>query len=793
MRYPRKKAGLLALACAYALVVAVILLRPGREHDRGRVTIRVAHWQLEGGVRQGFAAMIRRYEEINPRVRVVQVVAPDRIYNGWALTQLVGGDAPDVVEYNKEFSAFVVQQYFEPLGGEVMKPNPYNRGTALEHVPWRDTFLDALASEDGFNRQLNQYYSVMLTQHSIRMVCNLELLRTITGSAEPPSDYRSLRRLFTQVARYRRAHPNLRAVIANSRDTVIAMMSTIYSGTTGGMMAQIDPRHALRMSNLDLGVEYLRGRWHYGDPRSVAALRLVREFGDQSMPGFLQLTRDTAITDFVNGRALMVVAPSWESTSLRQLCRFEIGAFRYPLPRRGDPEAGPGIIGPTSDGSLITMLAMYLNRNSPHRAQALDFMKFATSLEGDQLFSDVSGWLPAISGAHVASPFSAQFRPVYDGYSWDSDLFTLSGDDARQLLRSSYYLLYAPLGSPEKYASTLDAGMGSRILLDLDREERQEIQNIGAQDSAAAARHFLSGDPAFPLALLPPRVEGRTRQMIEVLRASRRLPQPAASRPWFPPAPREAAAPAAAMGPGLVAAWNSLANFRPDIALPMFERLAAARSEDPGLMALGRALSLVAQGNPIPDRIDKAETGLAALASGPSADIAEAALFFLGRLESIHRDPPDAVRAAAILRALIRRDPGSVWAQAAVPRLAILILYTPAGPADPRARLAQAGALRSLARTPSVNAALQVVVADAVFHWRLPPTEALPCLLEAERSGGLDPLTRSDVLVQLGELSRMAGKPADAGRFYRAFLAEYPRDSRNYPVRRRLEGADDMP
>jgi ABC-type glycerol-3-phosphate transport system substrate-binding protein len=789
------KVGLLLLACAYALATAVIVLRPGREHRGDRVTIRVSHWQLEGGVRQGFAAVIRRYEELNPRVHVVQIVVPDRLYNGWAPTQLVGGSAPDVVEYNKDFSAYVVQQYFEPLGDEVMRPNPYNRGTALEKVPWRDTYLDAMQNQDGFNRQLNQYYAATLSQHSIRMVCNLELLREISGQDRPPADYRSLVRFYAQVEAYRRTHPKVRAAIANSHDTVIALMGTIYNGTVGSMMAAVDHRHALRTTCFELGLDYLQGDWRYGDPVSLSGLRYAREFGDASMPGFLQLTRDTALTDFVEGRAPMVVAPSWESTSLRQLCPFEIAAFRYPLPARGEPGAGPGIIGPSSDGSLITMLAMYLNRNSAHRAEALDFMKFLTSLEGNRIFSEVSGWLPAITGVRVKSAFSAEFLPVYDGYSWDSDLFTLSGDNARQLLRSSYYLLYGPMGSPEKYAAALDAGMRKRIILDLGHESRQELRNLRGQDLAGAARHFLSGDADFPLALLPARLEGRTAQMVLILREAQRLAAPSATRPWTPPAERREDGPATppVMGPGLTAAWTTLANYRPDLALPMFERVGRENRLDQDLAALGRAACLMADETQGPAEIGKVEADLSRLADGPGRDLADAALFMLGRLESNRREPTDPIRAAAILRTLVTRDTGSVWAQAAIPRLVILLLYTPAGPADPRARLSAAAQLRDLARSAPARTDLEILIADAVFHWRLPPLEALPHLLEAEKSGAMDPETRSDVLVQLGELSRLAGRWDDAQRHYRTYLALYPRDFRNYPVRRRLAGADDIP
>ena len=63
---------------------------------------------------------------------------------------------------------------------------------------------------------------------------------------------------------------------------------------------------------------------------------------------------------------------------------------------------------------------------------------------------------------------------------------------------------------------------------------------------------------------------------------------------------------------------------------------------------------------------------------------------------------------------------------------------------------------------------------------------ALPHLLAAERAGGMDAATRADVLTQIAELSRLAGQPEQAARYYRTFLTEYPRDARQYPIRQQL-------
>lgn len=232
-------------------------------------------------------------------------------------------------------------------------------------------------------------------------------------------------------------------------------------------------------------------------------------------------------------------------------------------------------------------------------------------------------------------------------------------------------------------------------------------------------------------------------------------------------------------------AWSLLANYRPDLALPRFEQLA----ESPAgarPARFGEALSLLAQPSPVPDRVGRARVILAALAADGADDIALGARFYLARLAEFSAEPSDPVLAAAEFRRLITEQPASPWAQAAVTRLAILLLYTPAGPAEPAARLAAAEQLLAPARQPLAVAELHLVIADAVFHYRLPDRRALPHLLAAAQTGALDPTTRADVLVQIGELSRLEGNAAQAESYYRMFLAEYPRDARHFNVGKEL-------
>ncbi len=231
------------------------------------------------------------------------------------------------------------------------------------------------------------------------------------------------------------------------------------------------------------------------------------------------------------------------------------------------------------------------------------------------------------------------------------------------------------------------------------------------------------------------------------------------------------------------AAWELLAAYRPEAALAQFRSAAGGVSRSG---QFGEAMALLAQPLPVPDRVTRGRALLEGVAAGHDNDLALAARFYLARVATLQAEPSDPRAAATGFERLIAEHPDSRWAQAAVPRLAILRLYTAAGPADPAARIAEAERLVPAARLPSTSAGLHLVIADAVTYYRLPDAGALPHLLEAEQTGVLDVVTRADVLVQIGELARLGGDRALAERFYRTFLREYPRDSRQFPVRRQL-------
>jgi hypothetical protein len=242
----------------------------------------------------------------------------------------------------------------------------------------------------------------------------------------------------------------------------------------------------------------------------------------------------------------------------------------------------------------------------------------------------------------------------------------------------------------------------------------------------------------------------------------------------------------AAAGTDLAPGWDALAKYRAAHSLTVFDRvIASGNAADVRTARFGRAVALLDRQPVSPAQVEDARGIFAALAAGDD-DVAQGSRFFLGRIAQHHLQQPDAAEAARQYGQLIAEHEGSIWAQTALSRLALLQIYELDPAASPATRIASAEKLLGHARNASAESELHLAIANAIFFYRLPAGGALPHLLAAERLGRLDWTARAEALVQIAELSRLAGDRAQAAKFYRTFLAENPRDLRHYIVKERL-------
>jgi len=107
--------------------------------DAGKKIIRILHWQLEPGYRDGMDRVIEAYNSLphvkENRVEVRQMAVTERVYAQFLNVHLISGTAPDICE--KGMSSILgngaqLARFFEPISGYVKEQNHYN---ADEYLP----------------------------------------------------------------------------------------------------------------------------------------------------------------------------------------------------------------------------------------------------------------------------------------------------------------------------------------------------------------------------------------------------------------------------------------------------------------------------------------------------------------------------------------------------------------------------------------------------------------------------------------------------------------------------------
>jgi raffinose/stachyose/melibiose transport system substrate-binding protein len=160
-----------------------------------------------------------------------------------------------------------------------------------------------------------------------------------------------------------------------------------------------------------------------------------------------------------------------------------------------DPEVGKYVVGIGGEGIGETALSMYLNKRSKHPAEALDFLKFLTSVPGNQLFTDASLWLPAVNGVEVPEEIR-NFRDYQEGLSFGQSPYDIIGTEVSMSWDRNFYQLTGDHGSAEKFAAAMDAAMPQAMRMDLEAELRTTLVLIKPQDPSIVGWAGLPGERA---------------------------------------------------------------------------------------------------------------------------------------------------------------------------------------------------------------------------------------------------------------------------------------------------------
>lgn len=452
--------GLLLIAFGFSAVrfaYLSIALALEEDPDAGIRVIRVLHWQLEPGYREGLQAVIDDYNQL-PHVRennveVRQLPVTERVYTQFINVHMISGTAPDINLKGKSSlvaTGTASARFFMPISEFVEQPNPYN---APEYLPedidpelaeylsqaaWSETFTDGM--QGGWDEGLQDYYAVPVSSWgAMRTFYNRNLtgkIKTFLANAwdtSPQPDW-----LVTIIDEEHMVTPDPeflawlrtpdvpntlgRFIVFNEAALAFARATPAYSnlapisGSSYGpnqlhgayrvpFTYRLGERIDLNRDSWTSGQEVLAtwqaGLWDFNEPGlRDGYFELVTWMARYFPPGFLGLDREQAGGRFRRQQAIFLTSGGWDASTIFQHgieAGFEVGVIEAPMPAPGERWYQLSV-GRASEAetSLGVPLAIYkLSRNTDW---ALDFLLYASSFGPNQTLNEIAGWVPSVVG-----------------------------------------------------------------------------------------------------------------------------------------------------------------------------------------------------------------------------------------------------------------------------------------------------------------------------------------------------------------------------------------------------------
>jgi len=411
-----QRVGIAIAAVFYLASVGYVLFMGGAKDvlDPELETITFSHWQLEDGYREGVQEAIRRFEELKARqgrkVKVIQTTVPWRGYPQWFLTQLIGGEPADVMELIGNSQLY--QKYFVPLSPYIDKPNPFNKGTPLEGLAWRDTYIDNM--EGSLDAVYAEYFGVGHTFHTYRLFVNLDLLERATGSRKMPEDLAEWLDICEKLKAYGRAvgAPIIPIGVRGfDKATVRFLFQYYFSQLMGNLYDTYSwsPQSVQFADILEL-IEH--------DPetrqRVFAAVDIVRQLGQYFGKGFTAMDLEQTKFLFYSGVMAFFPEGTWNAWSMVNNSPFEVGITIVP-PIGYKHKYSKYFTGKLTEAGSVVGGKIGIPKATKHFDLALEFLQFFTSYKINQMaMMDYAKWPAAVRKAQYKGILKS-FQPDMEG------------------------------------------------------------------------------------------------------------------------------------------------------------------------------------------------------------------------------------------------------------------------------------------------------------------------------------------------------------------------------------------
>ena len=380
-----------AIALVFYIISCIMVIRnnasaasAAQKADNNVKTITIAHWQLEDGFREGIDYAIKEFEKLKAargeKVKVIQSAIPIRGFSQWFITQLISGNPADIVELTG--SNDIQSRYFMPLSNEISKPNPFNKGTFAEKIPWKDTYIDGMDSS--VNEVMSEYYGIGVFRHVTRMYVNVDLLKAATGSEKIPETFDQWLECCKKLDEYGKKIG--RSIIpigvrGINKSTVSSLFGRYFSQFNCDYNDKFaifgDATMSTQEKLIAMGNDQLDMK------RMLIPLRMLREIGQYFSDGFT--TADESQTKFLffTGNVGFFVDGTWAAWTMVNNTPFKVAIATVPHVS-SDSKYHDAFVGRSYESSVGVSGRFGITRAGRNPALALEFLQFLTSWKMNQ-------------------------------------------------------------------------------------------------------------------------------------------------------------------------------------------------------------------------------------------------------------------------------------------------------------------------------------------------------------------------------------------------------------------------
>lgn len=408
--------GLTLAGVFYLVSIIMVIYNHSKNQGLGfdGETITFAHWNLEDGFREGFDEAIRLFKEMKAEqgenVNVVQTTVPVRGYKQWFLTQLIGGSPADVMKYMG--SSNILNQYFIPLTEYIGKPNPYNQGTIMQGVPWKNTYVDDMANS--MDPVYSEYFGVGTYFHTSRIFVNMELLENATGSRKLPETFSEWMEDCRRIREYGDEHgiPTIPIGVRGfDKSTLVKIFSFYLAQTNGDLNDEFSEFCSPMASRADI-LKALNDDSKVRE-KLLAAADIATEAGRYFCEGFSATDLEQTKFLFFSGNVGFFPEGTWNGYSMVNNSPFEVEVF--PMPPIGENHKySKYFTGRVSEQGVRVGGAFGIPKATKHFKLALEFLQFITSYDVNQLVMNYCKWPPAVRKAKYDG-LMKKFKPNLEG------------------------------------------------------------------------------------------------------------------------------------------------------------------------------------------------------------------------------------------------------------------------------------------------------------------------------------------------------------------------------------------